>query len=86
MARRIAAGTAHRASCQSPIAFWAMAQTGIYNGRPKIAGLRAMPTSYIPRAIQLVSRRGAASGRCLNLQAKRISLTTTARATLSMLC
>ena len=54
----IAAGTAQSGFVQSDIAYWAYNGTGIYQGRPKVDGLRAIANLY-PESIQLVVRKGS---------------------------
>src|ERR1700754_3330946 len=54
----IAAGTAQSGFVQSDIAYWAYNGTGIYQGRPKAEGLRAIASLY-PESFQLVARKGS---------------------------
>ena len=54
----IAGGSAQSGFVQSDIAYWAYNGTGIYEGRPKVDGLRAIANLY-PESIQLVVRKGS---------------------------
>lgn len=69
----IAAGSAQSGFVQSDIAFWAYAGTGIYNGRPKVDGLRAIANLY-PESIQLVVRKGSGIKSVPDLRGRKVSL------------
>jgi TRAP transporter TAXI family solute receptor len=69
----IAAGSAQSGFVQSDIAFWAYGGTGIYSGRPKVDGLRAIANLY-PESIQLVVRKGSGIRSVPDLRGRKISL------------
>jgi TRAP transporter TAXI family solute receptor len=69
----IAAGTAQSGFVQSDIAYWAYTGTGIYDGRPKAEGLRAIANLY-PESIQLVVHKGSGIRSVADLRGKRVSL------------
>ncbi len=72
-ANGIAAGTMQSGFVQSDIAFWAYTGTGIYEGRPKADGLRAIASLY-PESFQLVARKGSGIKTVMDLKGKRLSL------------
>jgi TRAP transporter TAXI family solute receptor len=69
----IAAGTAQSGFVQSDIAYWAYNGTGIYQGRPKVDGLRAIANLY-PESIQLVVRKGSGIKSVADLRGRKVSL------------
>jgi TRAP transporter TAXI family solute receptor len=69
----IAAGTAQSGFVQSDIAHWAYNGTGIYQGRPKVDGLRAIANLY-PESIQLVVRKGTGIKSVADLRGRKVSL------------
>jgi TRAP transporter TAXI family solute receptor len=69
----IAAGTAQSGFVQSDIAHWAYTGTGIYQGRPKVDGLRAIANLY-PESIQLVVRKGSGIKSVPDLRGRKVSL------------
>ena len=69
----IAAGTAQSGFVQSDIAYWAYNGTGIYQGRPKVDGLRAIANLY-PESIQLVVRKGSGIRSVADLRGRKVSL------------
>jgi hypothetical protein len=69
----IAAGTAQSGFVQSDIAYWAYNGTGIYQGRPKVDGLRAIANLY-PESIQLVVRKGSGIKSVPDLRGRKVSL------------
>jgi TRAP transporter TAXI family solute receptor len=69
----IAAGTAQSGFVQSDIAHWAYNGTGIYQGRPKVDGLRAIANLY-PESIQLVVRKGSGIKSVPDLRGRKVSL------------
>jgi TRAP transporter TAXI family solute receptor len=69
----IAAGTAQSGFVQSDIAHWAYNGTGIYQGRPKVDGLRAIANLY-PESIQLVVRKGSGIKSVAELRGRKVSL------------
>jgi len=58
---------------QSDVAYWAFNGTGIYEGRPKVATLRAIANLY-PESFHLVARKGAGIKSIKDLKGKRMSL------------
>lgn len=72
-ATAIAAGNLQSGFVQSDVAYWAYNGTGIYEGRPKAEGLRAIASLY-PESFQLVARRGAGIKTVADLKGKRLSL------------
>jgi TRAP transporter TAXI family solute receptor len=69
----IAAGTAQSGFVQSDIAHWAYNGTGIYQGRPKVDGLRAIANLY-SESIQLVVRKGSGIKLVPELRGRKVSL------------
>lgn len=69
----IASGSSQSAFVQSDVAYWAFTGTGIYDGRPKVEGLRAIANLY-PESFHLVVRKGTAIRSIAELRGKRISL------------
>jgi TRAP transporter TAXI family solute receptor len=69
----IAAATAQSGFVQSDIAYWAHTGTGIYQGRPKVDGLRAIANLY-PESIQLVVRKGSGIKSVPDLKGRKVSL------------
>ena len=72
-ATAIAAGTLQSGFVQSDVAYWAYNGTGIYEGRPKAEGLRAIASLY-PESFQLVARKGSGIKTVADLKGKRLSL------------
>lgn len=68
----IANGTLQSGFVQSDIAYWAHTGTGIYEGRPRLEGLRAIANLY-PESFQLVVRKGSGIKSVLDLRGKRVS-------------
>ena len=72
-ATAIAAGTLQSGFVQSDVAYWAYNGSGIYEGRPKAEGLRAIASLY-PESFQLVARKGSGIKTVQDLKGKRLSL------------
>src|SRR3954468_10189015 len=72
-AAAVAAGTAQSGFVQSDVAYWAYNGTGIYQGRPKVDGLRAIANLY-PESIQLVVRKGSGIKSVPDLRGRKVSL------------
>lgn len=72
-ATAIAAGNLQSGFVQSDVAYWAYNGTGIYEGRPKAEGLRAIASLY-PESFQLVARKGSGIKTVTDLKGKRLSL------------
>ncbi len=69
----IMAGNLELGFSQADVAFWAYTGTGIWDGRPKVADLRAIANLY-PESIHLVARKGAGIKTVADLKGKRVSL------------
>jgi uncharacterized protein len=69
----IAGGSMESGFTQSDVAYWAYTGTGIYEGKPKVAGLRLIANLY-PESIHLVARKGAGIKGVADLRGKRVSL------------
>ena len=69
----IAGGSMESGFTQSDVAYWAHSGTGIYEGKPKVAGLRLIANLY-PESIHLVARKGAGIKGVADLRGKRVSL------------
>ncbi|MBM3643927.1 MAG: TAXI family TRAP transporter solute-binding subunit [Alphaproteobacteria bacterium] len=69
----IAGGSMQSGFAQSDVAYWAHTGTGIYEGRPKVDGLRAIANLY-PESFHLVVRKGAGIKSMSDLKGKRMSL------------
>ncbi|MBS0547931.1 MAG: TAXI family TRAP transporter solute-binding subunit [Proteobacteria bacterium] len=72
-AAAIASGAAQSGFVQSDIAYWAHSGTGIYEGRPKLDGLRAIANLF-PESLHLVVRKGSGITSVRDLKGKRVSL------------
>jgi TRAP transporter TAXI family solute receptor len=69
----LASGSMQSAFVQSDVAYWAFNGTGIYDGRPKVEGLRAIANLY-PESFHLVVRKGSGIASIEDLRGKRMSL------------
>ncbi|MGD9846451.1 MAG: TAXI family TRAP transporter solute-binding subunit [Variibacter sp.] len=58
---------------QSDVAYWAYTGTGVFEGKPKVAELRAVANLY-PESIHLVARKGAGISSVADLKGKRVSI------------
>ncbi len=58
---------------QSDVAYWAYTGTGVYEGKPKVTGLRLIANLY-PESIHIVARKGANVRSVADLRGKRVSL------------
>lgn len=72
-ATAIAAGNLQSGFVQSDVAYWAYNGSGIYEGRPKAEGLRAIASLY-PESFQLVARKGSGIKTVADLKGKRLSM------------
>lgn len=75
----IMGGSLESGFSQADVAFWAFTGTGIWEGKPKAADLRAIANLY-PESIHLVARKGAGIKSVADLKGKRVSSTSPARA------
>lgn len=69
----IKSGVLESGFSQSDVAYWAYTGTGIYEGKGKVADLRALANLY-PETIHLVARKGAGIKSVNDLKGKRVSL------------
>jgi uncharacterized protein len=69
----IGGGSLEAGFTQSDVAFWAYTGTGIYEGKPKVAGLRLIANLF-PEHIHIVARKGANIRSVADLKGKRVSL------------
>lgn len=69
----IANNTFQSGFVQSDVAYWAYTGTGIFNGMPKLDGLRAIANLY-PESFHLVARKEANIRSVADLRGKRVSL------------
>ena len=69
----IAGGSMESGFTQSDVAFWAYSGTGVYEGKPKVPGVRLIANLY-PESIHLVARKGAGIRGVADLRSKRVSL------------
>ena len=69
----IAGGSIQSGFVQSDVAYWAFNGSGIYEGRPKVAVLRAIASLY-PQSFHLVARKDAGIKSVRDLKGKRVSL------------
>jgi uncharacterized protein len=69
----IAGGTMESGFTQSDVAYWAYTGTGVYEGKPKVPGLRLIANLY-PESVHLVARKGANIRGVADLRGKRVSL------------
>jgi TRAP transporter TAXI family solute receptor len=69
----IQGGSLESGFSQSDVAYWAYTGTGVYEGKPKVAGLRLIANLY-PESIHIVARKGANIKSVADLRGKRVSL------------
>jgi hypothetical protein len=69
----IQGGSLESGFSQSDVAYWAYTGTGVYEGKPKYAGLRLIANLY-PESIHIVARKGANIKSVADLRGKRVSL------------
>jgi hypothetical protein len=69
----IGSGMLESGFAQSDIAHWAYTGTGIYEGKPPVANLRAIANLY-PESVHLVARKDAGISSVADLAGKRVSL------------
>jgi len=69
----IVGGALESGFSQSDVAYWAYTGTGVYEGKPKVPGLRLIANLY-PESIHLVARKGAGIKTVADLRGKRVSL------------
>jgi len=69
----IQGGSLESGFTQSDVAYWAYSGTGVYEGKPKITGLRLIANLY-PESVHIVARKGANIRSVADLRGKRVSL------------
>jgi TRAP transporter TAXI family solute receptor len=69
----IVGGAMESGFSQSDVAYWAYTGTGVFEGKPKVPGLRLIANLY-PESIHLVARKGAGISTVADLRGKRVSL------------
>ncbi|MBK9988525.1 MAG: TAXI family TRAP transporter solute-binding subunit [Betaproteobacteria bacterium] len=69
----IASGSMESGFSQSDVATWAQTGTGIFEGKPKIAGLRMIANLY-PESIHVVVKKGSGIKSIADLKGKRVAL------------
>lgn len=69
----IQGGSLESGFSQSDVAYWAYTGTGVYEGKPKVTGLRLIANLY-PESIHIVARKGANIKSVADLRGKRVSL------------
>ena len=69
----IAGGAMESGFSQSDVATWAQTGTGIFEGKPKIAGLRMIANLY-PESIHVVVKKGSGIKSIADLKGKRVAL------------
>jgi hypothetical protein len=69
----IQGGSLESGFSQSDVAYWAYTGTGVFEGKPKVAGLRLIANLY-PESIHIVARKGANIRSVADLRGKRVSL------------
>lgn len=69
----VQSGSMESGFTQSDVAYWAYTGTGVYEGKPKVPGLRLIANLY-PESIHLVARKGSGIRTVADLRGKRVSL------------
>jgi TRAP transporter TAXI family solute receptor len=69
----ILGGSLESGFSQADVAYWAFTGTGIWEGKPKAADLRAIANLY-PESIHLVARKASGIKTVADLKGKRVSL------------
>ncbi len=69
----IAGGSIEAGFSQADVATWAQTGTGVWEGKPPVAGLRLIANLY-PESIHLVARKGAGIKTVADLKGKRVAL------------
>lgn len=69
----IVGGASESGFSQSDVAAWAYTGTGIYQGKPKVAELRAIANLY-PETVHIVVKKGLGAKSVADLKGKRISI------------
>ncbi|MFM8678859.1 MAG: TAXI family TRAP transporter solute-binding subunit [Alphaproteobacteria bacterium] len=69
----IGAGQFEAGLTQADVAYWAWSGTGLFEGRPKVDGIRFVANLY-PESVQIVVKRGSGIRSVADLKGKRVSL------------
>jgi TRAP transporter TAXI family solute receptor len=69
----IAGGALESGFSQADVATWAQTDTGIYEGKPGVPGLRLIATLY-PESVHVVARKGGGIKSIADLKGKRVAL------------
>lgn len=69
----IAGGAMESGFSQSDVATWAQTGTGIFEGKPKVGGLRMIANLY-PESIHIVVKKGSGFKSVADLKGKRVAL------------
>ena len=69
----IAGGSMESGFSQSDVATWAQKGTGIYEGKPNVAGLRMIANLY-PESLHIVVKKGSNIKTVADLKGKRVAL------------
>lgn len=69
----IAGGSMESGFSQSDVATWAQTGTGVFEGKPRVAGLRMIANLY-PESIHVVVKKGAGFKSIADLKGKRVAL------------
>jgi TRAP transporter TAXI family solute receptor len=69
----ISGGALESGFSQADVATWAYTGTGVYDGKPKVAGLRLIANLY-PESVHIVARKGAGIKSVADLKGKRVAL------------
>jgi TRAP transporter TAXI family solute receptor len=69
----VAAGQLESGFSQADVATWAHTGTGVWEGRPPVAGLRLIANLY-PESVHIVARKGSGIKTVADLKGKRVAL------------
>lgn len=69
----ISSGAIESGFSQADVATWAYTATGVWQGRPAVAGLRLIANLY-PESVHIVARKGAGIRSVADLKGKRVAL------------
>ena len=69
----VAAGQLESGFSQADVATWAYSGTGVWEGRPAVAGLRLIANLY-PESVHIVARKGSGIKTVADLKGKRVAL------------
>jgi TRAP transporter TAXI family solute receptor len=69
----VISGAAESGFSQADVASWAYTATGVWQGRPPVAGLRLIANLY-PESVHIVTRKGSGIKSVADLKGKRVAL------------